>query len=257
MSAFFRELLRASIYKRSQGRITRQVTFAALALTIALGLWRLGTVIEPAVDPIVTAKPAKVICTLPGGCLETDGKVRLGGNVGDREVAVRKGDDLADIADAVNREEKATGAVAELPVGPNTKGKSRPEKTLLISSEKTGADNFVRVEAPPELLRVTGLGPDGKAYGCNKLNLGLHFLIPAALLAVALWTCFRLVNVPAFADFLIAVEAEMNKVSWPTRPELFRAATVVLLVIFLMGAYLSVCDLIWGTLARLVLLRGS
>ena len=57
-------------------------------------------------------------------------------------------------------------------------------------------------------------------------------------------------NVPAFADFLIAVEAEMNKVSWPTRPELFRAATVVLLVIFLMGAYLSVCDLIWGTLVR-------
>ncbi len=35
---------------------------------------------------------------------------------------------------------------------------------------------------------------------------------------VGLWLCFRLVNMPRFADFLIAVEAEMNKVSWPTRP---------------------------------------
>ena len=251
-------MLRASIYKRSQGRITRQVTFAALALTIALGLWRLGTVIEPAVDPIVTAKPAKVICTLPGGRLEIDGKVRLVGNVGAAEVAVRKGDDLADIADAVNREEKATGAVAELPVGPNTKGKNRPEKTLWISERKDRRRQLcARRSAAGVAAQLPGLVPMAKAYGCDKLNLGLHFLIPAVLLAVALWTCFRLVNVPAFADFLIAVEAEMNKVSWPTRPELFRAATVVLLVIFLMGAYLSVCDLIWGTLARLVLLRGS
>ena len=35
---------------------------------------------------------------------------------------------------------------------------------------------------------------------------------------------------PAFADFLIAVEAEMNKVSWPTRHELIRASMVVMLV---------------------------
>ena len=33
---------------------------------------------------------------------------------------------------------------------------------------------------------------------------------------------------PAFADFLIAVEAEMNKVSWPTRTELFRGSMVVI-----------------------------
>ena len=36
------------------------------------------------------------------------------------------------------------------------------------------------------------------------------------LLAAGLWASYRLVNVPAVADFLIAVEAEMNKVSWPT-----------------------------------------
>ena len=51
-------------------------------------------------------------------------------------------------------------------------------------------------------------------------------------MAVAGWICYRLVNFPGFADFLIAVEAEMNKVSWPTRTELFRASMVVLFLIF-------------------------
>ena len=35
MGTFFRELVHVGIYKRSQGRVTRQVTFAALAAAIA------------------------------------------------------------------------------------------------------------------------------------------------------------------------------------------------------------------------------
>ena len=52
------------------------------------------------------------------------------------------------------------------------------------------------------------------------------------------WICYRVVNLPGFADFLIAVEAEMNKVSWPTRSELFRASLVVLVVIIVVGVLL-------------------
>ena len=55
------------------------------------------------------------------------------------------------------------------------------------------------------------------------------------LLAACVWVSYRLVNVPGFADFLIAVEAEMNKVSWPTRTELFRSSIVVLIMIFALG----------------------
>ena len=257
MSAFLREMLRASIYKRSQGRITRQVTFFAVVVAIGLGLWRLGTVIEPWVDPIVTAKPAKVTCTLPGGRVESDGTIRISGNDGTAPIVLHKGQDLADIADAVNREQKTTGVVADIPVSPNAKGKQRTGKALVLSSEKMGANEMVRVEAAPELLQVAGTNREGEARGSDKLNLGLHFLIPAALLALSLWVCYRLVNVPAFADFLIAVEAEMNKVSWPTRPELFRASAVVLVVIFAMMLYLAACDLVWGSLVRQLLLRGT
>src|SRR5688572_30090500 len=52
--------------------------------------------------------------------------------------------------------------------------------------------------------------------------------IPTLVAAVGSWIAFRAVNMPKFADFLIAVEAEVNKVSWPSRGELIRATIVVL-----------------------------
>ena len=38
----FREFFQLSIYKRSQGRIARQATFAVLAICVLLGAWRLS-----------------------------------------------------------------------------------------------------------------------------------------------------------------------------------------------------------------------
>ena len=63
---------------------------------------------------------------------------------------------------------------------------------------------------------------------------------------------YRIVNFPPFADFLIAVEAEMYKVSWPARAELFRASIVVLVVIFFLAAVLYAYDNIWRVLFRLL-----
>ncbi|MCO6458406.1 MAG: preprotein translocase subunit SecE [Pirellulaceae bacterium] len=69
--------------------------------------------------------------------------------------------------------------------------------------------------------------------------------VPALLLGIGLWLGVRLVNLPRFADFLIAVEAEMNKVSWPSRPELIRSSLVVIFVIFAMAFVLFAFDVIW------------
>jgi preprotein translocase subunit SecE len=124
VATFLYELIRVGVYKRSQGRITRQVTFAALAVTMALGLLRLSSI----------------------------------------------------------------------------------------------------------------LAGHGLVY---------QFAVPGVLLLACLWGLYRLVNVPGFADFLIAVEAEMNKVSWPTRTELFRASMVVLIMIFSLAIILAIYDLIW------------
>lgn len=73
----------------------------------------------------------------------------------------------------------------------------------------------------------------------------LRYGCPLALLALGGWFGFRLVNWPRFADFLIAVEAELNKVSWPERGELIRASMVVMFTIFFMAVLLFVYDLIW------------
>lgn len=70
------------------------------------------------------------------------------------------------------------------------------------------------------------------------------FLIPLAVFGVGAWIAFRIVNYKPFAEFLISVEAEMNKVSWPSRSELYRASLVVIVVIFLLTAILFTYDLV-------------
>jgi preprotein translocase subunit SecE len=70
-------------------------------------------------------------------------------------------------------------------------------------------------------------------------------VIPAVLIAIGVWTGFRVVNWPRCADFLIAVEAEMNKVTWPGKDELVRAAFVVIFTIFFLAVSLFLFDIIW------------
>jgi preprotein translocase subunit SecE len=128
VGAFFQELLSVNIYKKSQGRITRQVTFAALAIIFALGFFRL-------------------------------------------------------------------------------------HETLFN-------------------------GWSASAYG-------LAYWLPGVLAIAFWWASYRIVNFPGFADFLIAVEAELNKVSWPTRGELVRASLVVMICIISIAMVLFVFDIMW------------
>jgi len=70
------------------------------------------------------------------------------------------------------------------------------------------------------------------------------YITPLIVFLAGLWTSFRVVNFPRFADFLISVEAEMNKVSWPSRSELYRASIVVIVVIFFLAATLFMYDVV-------------
>ena len=80
-------------------------------------------------------------------------------------------------------------------------------------------------------------------------------LVLVALVLLGLWVAFRVVNVPRFADFLISVEAEMNKVSWPSKTELWRATAVVIFVIFALSFILFMFDAIWSFLFKLLQIR--
>jgi preprotein translocase subunit SecE len=83
----------------------------------------------------------------------------------------------------------------------------------------------------------------------------LQYPVLIVLSALGVWIAFRLVNFPKFADFLISVEAEMNKVTWPGRDELWRASAVVIFVIFALAAVLFVFDVIWTGFFQLIRVR--
>ena len=78
------------------------------------------------------------------------------------------------------------------------------------------------------------------------------FWVPLVVAGLGLWISYRLMNLPAFADFLISVEAEMNKVSWPSREEMVRSSMVVMFTIFFLAAILFGYDLFWKQLLRLL-----
>ena len=73
----------------------------------------------------------------------------------------------------------------------------------------------------------------------------VNVLGPLLLGALLFWFAWRLVNWPPFADFLIATEAEMNKVSWSTWPRLRQDTIVVLVTTFLLTVFLFGIDLVW------------
>jgi len=73
----------------------------------------------------------------------------------------------------------------------------------------------------------------------------VNILGPLILLCLALWFGWRLVNWPVFADFLIATEAEMNKVSWTTRRRLVQDTIVVLVTVVLLTGFLFGIDIVW------------
>ena len=74
----------------------------------------------------------------------------------------------------------------------------------------------------------------------------VRFTVPILLAAASLWLAYRIVNVPAFADFLIATEAELNKVSWTTPKRLKQDTIVVLITVILLTLFLFVVDLAWS-----------
>ena len=76
--------------------------------------------------------------------------------------------------------------------------------------------------------------------------------IPLACVVVAGWAAFRAVNWPKFADFLISVEAEMDKVTWSSRSELYRATVVVIVTMFFLGALLFLYDQFWRWFFQLI-----
>ena len=73
----------------------------------------------------------------------------------------------------------------------------------------------------------------------------VHFMVPFLMGLALIWIAWRIVNWPTFADFLIATEAEINKVSWTTRKRLVTDTIVVLTTVAFLTIFLFVVDILW------------
>ncbi len=78
------------------------------------------------------------------------------------------------------------------------------------------------------------------------LQYGIPVLVAAAIAAVTFW----FVNRPRSADFLIATEGEMKKVSWSSKKEIFGSTKVVIVTAFIMAAILFGADQVFINLFR-------
>jgi preprotein translocase subunit SecE len=81
--------------------------------------------------------------------------------------------------------------------------------------------------------------------GYDSLSIGGRAALALGTGSVLGWVIFRLINWAPFADFLIATEAEMNKVSWISKQDLKRSTAVVLTTVILLSILLFGVDIIW------------
>ena len=88
---------------------------------------------------------------------------------------------------------------------------------------------------------------DGASFGTSVI-----YVVPAAVGLVFGWLIYRLLHFPPFVEFLIATEAEMNKVSWTSRDDLKRSTAVVLCTVAFMAVFLFGVDWLWSSLLQLL-----
>jgi len=78
------------------------------------------------------------------------------------------------------------------------------------------------------------------------------------LIAAASAILYYVLNRPRIADFMIATEAEMRKVNWPTKREISGSTVVVILGTMLLASMLFVVDIAFAWLFQLVgVLEGT
>ena len=87
------------------------------------------------------------------------------------------------------------------------------------------------------------------AVGCWNLYMRLQgtdpwiqTLVPVAVCAVFAGLIYWLMNKPVLADFLIAAEGEIKKVSWSSRKEIVNSTMIVIFVVVVMAGGLGLVD---------------
>jgi len=144
------------------------------------------------------------------------------------------------------------------PSGSSGGSKRRKEFALFVSNlfstrlHKPMQGRYARIYTAAGLGIVLALGLYRLYETVLSSSPAVRFGVPTAVGLILGWLIFRLVEYPPFVEFLIATEAEMNKVSWTSRDDLYRATTVVLSTVVLMAVFLFGVDWVWSNLLQVL-----
>ena len=86
----------------------------------------------------------------------------------------------------------------------------------------------------------------GKLSGSLQ-NLWLRTMIPTGLFVALAVLIFWLVNKSTVADFMIAAEGEMKKVSWTSRKEIIVSTIIVIIVVIFMAILMGTSDFLFAS----------
>ncbi|MDD5459255.1 MAG: preprotein translocase subunit SecE [Phycisphaerae bacterium] len=117
---------------------------------------------------------------------------------------------------------------------------------------KRGQGKYTRLGTSAGLAIIIGLGclrlyttlSAASWEVTARTQLWISTMVPAALFVVLAIGIYWLVNKNSIADFMIAGEGEMKKVSWSSRKEIAVSTSVVIIVVVLMAILLGATDVV-------------
>jgi preprotein translocase subunit SecE len=110
---------------------------------------------------------------------------------------------------------------------------------------KRGQGFYTRICSAFAFAIIAGLGCRRLYQVLQATDLGLwvKVMVPAGLFVALSLLVFWLVNTPSLANFMIAAEGEMKKVSWSSRKEIAVSTFIVIMVVIIMAVLLGVTDM--------------
>ena len=120
---------------------------------------------------------------------------------------------------------------------------------------KRGQGFYTRMCSAFAFAIITGLGCRRLYQVLQATDLGLWVktMVPAGLFVALSLLIFWLVNTPSLANFMIAAEGEMKKVSWSSRKEIAVSTFIVIMVVIIMAVLLGVTDMTFQLIFRWLL----
>ena len=124
---------------------------------------------------------------------------------------------------------------------------------MVFDIYKRGQGKNTRLCSAFAIATISGLGClrlfsklEAASWGLsNKTTLWIATMVPAGLFLLLAFLIFWVVNKPSIADFLIAAEGEMKKVSWSSKQEITVSTVIVVVVIIVMAALLGTTDIVF------------